>query len=176
MTLTFCLYVYILKFLHVDISILKLWHLTLTLTLYYSTACLNITVGFCGYLQSKKNQRIPRLSIMDSVVIYPGFCGYLSWILWLSGTNIGYRDASTSKKTIVILSVWKKIFWLVYINVFTTSSTIRTFYMHYCFCNCSIIFWTLLPSFFNDDLLHIPPRCCYPKTVWKFGGPPKILS
>ena len=34
----------------------------------------------------------------DSAVIYHGFCGYLSWILWLSGTNIGLRDASASKK------------------------------------------------------------------------------
>ena len=33
----------------------------------------------------------------DSAVIYHGFCGYLSGILWLSGTNIGLRDASASK-------------------------------------------------------------------------------
>ena len=42
------------------------------------------------YEQSKKNDT-------DSVVICHGFCGYLSWILWLSGTNIGLRDASASK-------------------------------------------------------------------------------
>ena len=58
--------------------------------------CLNITDGFCGYQQSKKRRRIPRLSVMDSVVICHGFCGYLSWILWLSDTNIGLRDASAS--------------------------------------------------------------------------------
>ena len=40
----------------------------------------------------------PKKKETDSAVIYYGFCGYLSWILWLSGTNIGLRDASASKK------------------------------------------------------------------------------
>ena len=34
----------------------------------------------------------------DSAAIYYGFYGYLSWILWLSGTNIGLRGAGASKK------------------------------------------------------------------------------
>ena len=81
-------FVYMLRFWDFDISILKLWHLTLTLTLYYNTVSISLLDSAVIWNPKKS---------ADSAVIYHGFCGYLSWILWLSGTNIGLRDASTSK-------------------------------------------------------------------------------
>ena len=41
--------------------------------------------------------------LMDSVVIYNGFCGYIPRILWLLLSTCNLRDASASKKLRLIL-------------------------------------------------------------------------